>query len=195
MSTHTTPPDKTGGTTDRIDLDDRDRRALTERMGVLADAPEVAGEPSTFLVVGCHGDSYVVDATTDECSCPDYDHNLPTAGGRETCKHRARLAFATGERAIPAGVDRDAVDEMLGAHLPGAEPRVAATDGGIILDAGADGDGDGDGGETRPAITEHVEPAAQGGARYLRCAGCTREVIGTDESRLLHRCECPHADR
>lgn len=47
--------------------------------------------------------------------------------------------------------------------------------------------------ETTPEITIHVEPPEQGGAAYLRCEGCTREVIGTDESRLSHRNECPHS--
>lgn len=46
--------------------------------------------------------------------------------------------------------------------------------------------------EADPEITIHVEPPEQGGAAYLRCEGCTREVIGTDESRLSHREGCTH---
>jgi len=41
-------------------------------------------------------------------------------------------------------------------------------------------------------ITEHREPARQGGRRYLRCLGCDREVVGTDESRLPHAPGCPN---
>jgi hypothetical protein len=47
-----------------------------------------------------------------------------------------RVAFATGERLIPAWVTPSAIDEHLGAHVDGT-PRVAATDGGRgIIDAG-----------------------------------------------------------
>lgn len=48
---------------------------------------------------------------------------------------------------------------------------------------------------TEPEITRHVEPSSQGGARYLRCEGCGREVLGGDESRILHREECPRRSR
>lgn len=44
--------------------------------------------------------------------------------------------------------------------------------------------------QTAPEITIRVEPPEQGGAAYLRCEGCSREVIGTDESRLSHREGC-----
>jgi len=111
-------------------LADRDVRALTECMTVLPDSGSI------FTVVGENGQTHRVDAKEDRCTCQDYQYNLPD-GDRETCKHRARLAFATGERAIPAWADLAAVDDMLGEHLD-AQPRVAATDGGIIE---ADDDG------------------------------------------------------
>jgi hypothetical protein len=74
---------------------------------------------------------------------PGLSIHLPTDDGRETCKHAARVAFATGQRSIPTWVDRDAVDPVLGEHTSGA--CVAATDGGVAEttdtpDASNDGD-------------------------------------------------------
>lgn len=39
----------------------------------------------------------------------------------------------------------------------------------------------------------HIEPPEQGGARYIRCECCGREVIGTAPNRLLHRDDCVYA--
>lgn len=115
------------------DLDDRDVRALTERIAVLPDDGD-----GLHTVVGQNGGTYTVDAREGRCTCPDAKHNLPTDDGRERCKHAARVAYATGERPVPAWVDTDAVDAMLGAHVD-ATPQVAATDGGIV-DAGDGGE-------------------------------------------------------
>jgi hypothetical protein len=112
-------------------LADRDVRALTECMTVLPDGGNI------FTVVGENGQTHRVDAKEDRCTCEDYQYNLPTDDGRETCKHRARVAFASSEQAIPAWVNLGAVDDLLGEHL-NVQPRVAATDGGII-EAGDDG--------------------------------------------------------
>jgi hypothetical protein len=114
------------------DLEQRDVRALTECMTVLPEGGNI------YTVVGENGRTYRVDAREDRCTCRDYEYNLPTGDGRETCKHRARVAFAAGERAIPAWIDSDAVDDLLGEQLT-AGSRVAATDGGII-DASDDGE-------------------------------------------------------
>jgi len=43
------------------------------------------------------------------------------------------------------------------------------------------------------SFTYHHEPAAQGGARYVRCEGCGREIVPADPDRLLHRDGCPNA--
>lgn len=107
------------------ELDKRDARALTESMTVLPDGG------SMFQVVGENGRTHTVDARENRCTCRDAEYNLPTEDGRETCKHRARVAFAAGERAIPAWVDMDRVDDLLGEQLPNAEVRIAATDGGF----------------------------------------------------------------
>ncbi len=48
-------------------------------------------------------------------------------------------------------------------------------------------------------ITEHVEPLAQGGKRYVRCEACGRELLCALGGRtgLPHTDECPlgEADR
>jgi hypothetical protein len=43
--------------------------------------------------------------------------------------------------------------------------------------------------------TYHREPPAQGGARYVRCEGCGREVVPADPDRIPHRDDCPEAER
>jgi hypothetical protein len=67
----------------------------------------------------------------------------------------------------------------------GTEPE---TDGGIIV-AGDEGEVLDD-----DPYTEHREPPAQGGERYVRCEACGRELLcelgGRDA--LLHAPECTH---
>lgn len=112
-------------------LDEREARALSESMTVLADGG------SMFTVVGENGNGeHRVDAKRDRCTCRDCQYNLPTDDGREWCKHRERVAFATGKKAIPAWVDMDRVDDLLGDQLPNSQPRVAATDGGTGASSG-----------------------------------------------------------
>jgi len=41
----------------------------------------------------------------------------------------------------------------------------------------------------------HTEPKRVGGAKYVRCEHCDREVIPADPDRLYHKAECPEADR
>lgn len=126
--------DRQNGHDASTDLEPRDIRALTECMSVLPDGGDV------YTVVGQNGGTYTVDARKGRCTCPDYNHNLPTDDGRERCKHAARVAYATGDRAVPAWVDTDDVDAQLGEHTA-ATPRVAAADGGegIVV---ADDDGE-----------------------------------------------------
>jgi len=146
------------------ELDKRDVRALVEYMTTLEVAPDV------YSVTTESGAEYTVDARDGRCSCPDAKHNLPTEDGREMCKHRARVAFAEGERAVPAWVDRDAVDEQLGIHVDGT-PQVAATDGGVI-DAGDEGvilDED-EGDDGRPGDCECAPCLGE-----LPCWACYRE--------------------
>jgi hypothetical protein len=162
------------------------------------------------------GQPYVVDLAGehDRCSCPDMEHNLEDG---ERCKHarRVRLEFGLppfdevppirSEHAAPMDVELarrrrgiDVVEEPVTATTPEpitvaeAKPeRAVATDGGEVLEPETQGESVEDG---RPEITEHVESPRQGGARFIRCEGCGEEVIGTDESRLVHREDCPWGD-
>jgi len=114
----------------RIDteLDDRDAAALTEYMTVLAEGGDV------YSVTTESGREYVVDAREGRCTCPDHEYR------DARCKHLRRVAFATGERSVPAWADTDAVDPQLGLHVDGS-PQVVATDGGVIAtDSAADRD-------------------------------------------------------
>jgi len=96
------------GDGDAAGIDERDARALTECMTVLPKGGDI------YTVIGQHGNGeHRVDAREDHCTCPDYQHRDPAGG----CKHRRRIAFATGERPIPAWVDDDAVDPLLGEHV------------------------------------------------------------------------------
>jgi hypothetical protein len=119
------------------DLEPRNVRALTEYLTVLEDVGRTAD--GLYLVVSQSGAEYLVDARTGACECPDHEYR-----GIHS-KHARRVAFATGERPVPADVN--GVDEQLGEHTD-STPQVVASDGGII-EAGDEGEvldeGDGDG--------------------------------------------------
>jgi hypothetical protein len=102
------------------DLEQRDVRALKEYMTTLPLGGDV------YSVTTQSGSEYRVDACEGRCTCPDHQY-------REVeCKHIRRVAFATGNRPIPAWVDADEVDAQLGEHVEEI-PKVAATDGGVTL--------------------------------------------------------------
>lgn len=113
---------------DGIDLDQRDVRALAEYMTVLAEGGDI------YSVTTESGSEYRVDAREGRCTCPDHQYR------DVRCKHIRRVAFATGEKVIPAWCDADAVDSQLGMHVDGS-PRQVASDGGVIETTG-DGDSD-----------------------------------------------------
>jgi predicted nucleic acid-binding Zn finger protein len=98
-------------------IDPRTDRALTEYMSVLPEGGDV------YTVVGQNGGTYTVDGREEWCTCPDHEHR------GVQCKHLRRVAFATGEGTIPAGVD--GVDPQLGEHTD-ETPRRAASDGGVV---------------------------------------------------------------
>ena len=110
------------------DLEERDVRALTEYMAVLPEGGDI------YTVVGQNENGeYRVDAREGRCTCPDAEYNLEDG---ERCKHELRTLAATGRRSVPAWIDRDAIDGLLGAHTEGS-PRLVATDGGEVLTADA----------------------------------------------------------
>lgn len=103
-------------------LDERDARALTTPMSVLEDVGIVAGADGMFEVTTASGREYVVDIDAPEgarCLCDDQKYRQPDDG----CKHIRRVLFEIGERAIPSWVDRDDVDEQLGAYVSSGQPR------------------------------------------------------------------------
>lgn len=116
--------------TDCTELEPRDARALTEYMTSL---PLGGG---IYSVTTQSESEYRVDVREGCCTCPDYKHNLDGDG---ECKHLRRVAFATGDRALPAWVNVEAVDPQLGLHVDGS-PSIATTDGGTLADVDAEDD-------------------------------------------------------
>jgi hypothetical protein len=175
MSTNATPSQE--GTDDSTDaLKPREARALTEYMTVLADVGEARDAPGIYRVVGQNGGTYTVDTRGHgRCSCPDTEHRLDDT---EACKHEHRVAFATGERAIPSGAD--GVDEQLGEHVDGG-PRVAAADGGIV-DAGDDGEIFTDGDDTDDRRPDECNCGDWNANANLPCWPCYRDGFDTPAS-------------
>jgi hypothetical protein len=94
-------------------LDNRDVRALTQYLTVLDDVGRARDAEDLYVVVSESGNEYLVDARAGTCECPDHRYR------ERQCKHLRRVAFATGEREIPAWVDRGAIDDQLGLHVHG----------------------------------------------------------------------------
>jgi hypothetical protein len=117
-------PSATADTRDVSDLPDRTEAALTEVMSVLDDVGLARGAPDLYLVVSSSGSEYLADTREGTCECPDDEYR------DITCKHRRRVAFATGERPIPGWVQRERLDDNFAGHID-AEPRFSATDGGV----------------------------------------------------------------
>jgi hypothetical protein len=115
------------------------------------------------------GREYRVDRRDGRCTCPDHKHRSAR------CKHLRRVAFATGERSVPAGVD--GVDERLGEHTDGTAHAVATDGGSDVIDAGDEGEvleeSDGDG---RP---DACDCGAWNQGTGLPCWPCYRD--GFDE--------------
>ena len=124
------------------DVKPRLRRGITECMTVICTGGDV------YSVTSESGTEYTVDAHSGACTCPDAQHNL-TNGDR--CKHALRVAVVRGERVLPAAIDRNAVDPLLGCAVE-TTPVAVATDGGQVSMTDADADSD-DEGQTpeRPA--------------------------------------------
>jgi len=78
-------------------IEERDRRAATEAMAVVLEAPDLARVYS-----GTDSD-YRVDARGPACECADYRYREPVGG----CKHIRRVKMALGIREIPEGVRVD----------------------------------------------------------------------------------------
>lgn len=165
------------GNAQLADLEERDVRALTEYLTVLADGDRADGAADLFLVVsGSNGDEYLVDARHGRCECPDHEYR------NTRCKHIRRVAFETGEQPVPAAY-KDELPSDFSAHVDG-EPRFVATDGGQLK---------ANEGDEGARWSKHREPAAQGGELYWRCEGCRIEVLcSIGREGLRHREGCPN---
>ena len=106
-------------------IDERDQRALEQYLTVLDDVGRAKDVPGQYLVVSQSGEQYLVDSHLPACECADFEYRSPAGG----CKHIRRAAFATGERAIPAGIDQDAIDDQLGEHVDGEVHTAPDRDG------------------------------------------------------------------
>lgn len=91
-------------------LDERDARALTEVMAVLPDIGRARNADDLYLVVS--QTEYLVDMREGSCEC--WDDRRPE---RPRCKHRRRVEFVTGGRAIPSYIDESAIDDRIGQHV------------------------------------------------------------------------------
>jgi hypothetical protein len=119
-------------------------------MSVLPEGGEI------YTVVGENGGTYRVDGRKGRCTCPDHKH-------RESyCKHQRRVAFATGEEPVPAGLD--GVDELLG-EPTNDTPKVVATDGGVLT----------------PRAGERTRVPVAGGVLVYEQRELGRELVGFEE--------------
>lgn len=178
-----TTPDK-GTDASRVDLDQRDVRALTELLTVVPDAPGL------YLVVSESENTYRVDTREGRCDCPDAQHNL---GPDEQCKHERRVAFETGVRAVPAWVNRDELPHDFAEHIP-EKPVFGATDGGEALESDKDA-------PNTPGrdVTVWTEPFPEydrygnrTGTLVVECTECGIEVTTGGTDTATHREGCMH---
>lgn len=88
-------------------LDARDQKALTEPMDVIPDDPARWNDAQVAVYNG--GERYLVDPDTGTCDCPDAQHRSPAGG----CKHVRRARYHLGIDAVPAWVQRGALDRPL----------------------------------------------------------------------------------
>lgn len=110
---------QSAATDESTDPSQRDKRALREKMTVLPEGGDI------YAVTTESGSEYSVDRREGRCTCPDWQYR------NTRCKHVRRVAFATGDRPIPAGVD---VDPLIGRYTD-ERPRVVITDGGVSVHA------------------------------------------------------------
>ena len=94
------------------DLSAREARALTERLFVVDNTPEVEGADDLFAVYNEEGDYHIVDSRTRSCTCKD--HQFRCSQHRDMhCKHVHRVLYREGESISPSWVDESRVDPLL----------------------------------------------------------------------------------
>lgn len=97
------------------DVDDRDRRAATECMIVLPEAPGL------YRVWSAERE-YLVDGHSGVCECADSTYR------GVKCKHVRRCEFATGVRDVPQGIPASEIDPLLGDALRSQLRRLGGDD-------------------------------------------------------------------
>jgi hypothetical protein len=95
------------------EIADRDVRALTEPMLVVADHPDAWGDHEA--VVYNADREYLVNVDIGYCDCPDVQYR------RTRCKHLRRADFALGRRDVPDWVEVDALDDPLRKRVEGGD--------------------------------------------------------------------------
>lgn len=179
------------GHDDRIEVEDRTERALTEPLSAVSvDGTPLEGDETIVSVVSHSGESYQVDVLEGQCTCPDARHREPEGG----CKHVRRARVALGRDTVDARTLRAVdVDDTLGASAPG--PRVATSDGGVVgreanaelVDADAPATWKG-------PFTEYDRYGEPTGATYVRCSECGVEVLEDETAHATHRDGCGGVD-
>jgi hypothetical protein len=166
MSTYDSAALQSAATAESIDIEKRTRKALTQYLTVLEEGP------SLYSVTSESGAEYCVDTRAGRCTCDDHQYR------DVVCKHRRRVAFATGAEAIPADAAAALdVDDQLGDHVDG-EVRIAVADGGTIITAGDDGEViDQDDDRVEGPFPEFDKRGNYTGADYYRCSACGAEAM------------------
>ena len=95
------------------DMSKRQIRALTEYHTVLDNVGSADPAAGKYTVVSQSGNQYDVDIVNETCSCPDHQQR------QSVCKHIHRARYALGVVAIPAAVDKTAIDSQMGEHVDG----------------------------------------------------------------------------
>ena len=111
-----TQPQNDAGAATPSPLTKREARALTERLFVTTNAPEVEGADEMFVVYNEAGGRYTVDLRTTSCQCRDHQYRCASVEGMH-CKHVHRVLFRTGAKQVPEWIDRSRVDPVLSDRL------------------------------------------------------------------------------
>lgn len=110
-----------------------------------------------YAVHAASGRTYEVDATRDECTCPDYLQNEPEGG----CKHIRRVKLELRARRVPTP--------------SGRVPTRVAADGGTTVE---NRDSDTPTSKSIQGPIEEFDPYGnRTGATYFRCRDCGSEAI------------------
>ncbi len=170
----------------------RAARALTDKMTVLPETGRAENAEDLFLVVSESGSEYLVDLREGACECADFQYREPENG----CKHIYRIEYATGQKALPAWIEFEAVDPQLGEQTEALSPQPVTDGGGDLLEVEQeDTDDSADPFGNDQSYSYHYETPAQGGERYVRCTECGAECIPPNPDVMTHCKGCSEGAR